>query len=186
MDSGVATRPIADFEEYRDQLVALRVRSGPTMEPVFAAAQARRPSASSTPRARTSACCAPRRRPSTRASRVRCWSVAPTSSRAASRQLGLRLTLGENCDGVNILDDPRFRDCWPRVLPARTAQGRHAAQAQEDMRTRPTLVAAMLVHRGDADACCAAPGQFAGPPALRPQRDRHARRREDARGACRC
>ena len=45
---------------------------------------------------------------------------------------------------------PRLLD---RVLQARAAQGRRrAAQAQEDMRTRPTLVAAMLVHRGDADA----------------------------------
>ena len=40
MDSGVATRPIADMEAYRDRCSASSTRSGTVMQPVFAAAAA--------------------------------------------------------------------------------------------------------------------------------------------------
>ncbi len=136
-----------------------------------------RPSASSTPRARTSACCAPRRPRSTRASRDPCSSAAPTSSQAriaearpapeARRQLRRRQHPGRSAL-------PRLLD---RVLPAHAAQRRdRGAQAQEEMRSRPTLVAAMLVRRGDADAMlCGTARQLRRPPALRPQCHRLAR-----------
>ena len=39
MESGVATRPIKDFDAYRDQLNRFVYQSGTTMEPVFAAAK---------------------------------------------------------------------------------------------------------------------------------------------------
>jgi malate dehydrogenase (oxaloacetate-decarboxylating)(NADP+) len=68
------------------------------------------------------------------------------------QKLGLRLTLGGDCDGVNIHDDPRFRDYWSEYWRLARRQGVTRRQAQEDMRSRPTLVAAMLVHRDDADA----------------------------------
>ena len=68
-----------------------------------------------------------------------------------------------DCDGVNILDDPRYRDYWQRVLPARAAQGRHArAGAWRRCAARPTLSRAMLVRRGDADAMlCGTRGNYA-------------------------
>ena len=68
---------------------------------------------------------------------------------ARIEKLGLRLKLGENCEGVNILDDPRYRDAAHRLLPARrAARASRAPQAMEEMRSRPTLVGAMLVRRG--------------------------------------
>ncbi len=39
MDSGVATRPIADLEAYREQLTQFVYHSGTTMKPIFAAAK---------------------------------------------------------------------------------------------------------------------------------------------------
>ena len=71
MDSGVATRPIADLDAYRERLTQFVYHSGLIMKPVFARRQAARRSASSTPRARTSACCARCRSSSTRSSRSR-------------------------------------------------------------------------------------------------------------------
>jgi malate dehydrogenase (oxaloacetate-decarboxylating)(NADP+) len=68
------------------------------------------------------------------------------------QKLGLRLAIGGDCDAVNIDDDPRFRECWTEYYRLARRQGVTRRQAQEEMRTRPTLVAAMLVHRGDADA----------------------------------
>jgi hypothetical protein len=59
-DSGVATRPIADMDAYRDQLQTFVYASGTTMKPIFTAAKKAAPrSAWPTPRARKSACCAP-------------------------------------------------------------------------------------------------------------------------------
>jgi malate dehydrogenase (oxaloacetate-decarboxylating)(NADP+) len=75
MDSGVATRPIADFDAYRAELELFVYRSGQLMRPVFE--RARKATKASTsawpmPRARTSACCAPSRPCSTKASASRC------------------------------------------------------------------------------------------------------------------
>ena len=56
MDSGVATRPIADFEAYREQLSQFVYHSGLIMKPVFARGK-QAPSASRMRKARKSACC---------------------------------------------------------------------------------------------------------------------------------
>ena len=73
MDSGVATRPIADFDAYSDKLNEFVFRSGLVMRPVFIARQAgRRKRVWSMPRARRSACCAP----------FRSWSTTGSPSRS--------------------------------------------------------------------------------------------------------
>ena len=59
MDSGVATRPLEDLEAYAESLDALRVPLRLHHEAAVLARRRRTRSASSTPRARTSACCAP-------------------------------------------------------------------------------------------------------------------------------
>ena len=71
MDSGVATRPIADLDAYREQLTQFVYHSGMQHEAGVRGGEAARPSASSTPRARTSACCARCRSWSTKAWRGR-------------------------------------------------------------------------------------------------------------------
>jgi len=160
MDSGVATRPIADLRAYRDRLVSFVYQSGPSMEPVFAVA---------------------RRDPKRVAyaegedERVlRAAQVAVDEGIAkpiligrtdliASRieKLGLRLKLGVNCEGVNILDDPRYREAATQYWQLARRKGVSLAQAREEMRTRSTLVAAILVHLGDADAMlCGTLGDF--------------------------
>ncbi len=151
MESGVATRPIADFDKYREQLSRFVYESGATMAPVFAAAKR-----------------APKRvifaeGEDERVLRAAQAAVDEGLARPvlvgrtdviASRiqKLGLRITLGGDCDGVNILDDPRYRDCWTEYHGLTRRKGVTRQQAQEHVRTRPTLVAALLMRRGDADA----------------------------------
>ena len=66
-DSGVALRPIADMDAYRERLQSFVYASGTIMKPIFTGGQdARRRSAWPMPRARRSACCAPRRSWSTK------------------------------------------------------------------------------------------------------------------------
>jgi malate dehydrogenase (oxaloacetate-decarboxylating)(NADP+) len=151
MESGVASRPIRDFDAYRNQLSRFVYQSGTMMAPVFAAAKR-----------------APKRvvyaegedERILRAAQVAvdealAWPVlVGRTDIMASRiaKLGLRLKLGENCEGVNVLDDPRYRDYWLDYYQLARRKGVSRAQAMEDMRSRPTLIGAMLVRRGDADA----------------------------------
>ena len=58
------------------------------------------------------------------------------------QKLGLRLTLGGDCDGVNILDDTRYRDYWSEYYQLTRRKGVSRREAMEEMRSRPTLVAA--------------------------------------------
>jgi malate dehydrogenase (oxaloacetate-decarboxylating)(NADP+) len=151
MDSGVATRPIEDFRAYRDKLVRFVYQSGPSMEPVFAVAR-RDPKRLAYAEGEDERVL--------RAAQVavdegiaRPILIGRTDIIAARiAKLGLRLKLGENCEGVNILDDPRYRDAATQYFKLARRKGVSLAQAREEMRTRPTLVAAILVHLGDADA----------------------------------
>ena len=161
MDSGVASRPIKDFGAYRDQLTRFVYQSGTPMEPVFAAAKR-----------------APKRVVYAEGEDERVLRAAQAAvdeglarpvlvGRAdviatRIRKLGLRLKLGANCDGVNVLDDPRYRDYGQAYYELMRRRGVTRAQAMDDMRTLPTLIAAMLVRRGDADAMlCGTRGNYA-------------------------
>jgi len=160
MDSGVAQRPIEDFRAYRDRLTRFVYQSGTTMEPVFTVAR------------RDPKRVAYAEGEDERVLRAAQVAVDEGIARPvlvgrtdiiANRiaKLGLRLKLGENCEGVNILDDPRYRDAAMQYYQLARRKGVSLAQAREEMRTRSTLVAAILMHLGDADAMlCGTLGDF--------------------------
>ena len=77
--SGVAHKPIADMDAYRQQL---RARLNPTTSVLSLAYEARAPipSACCSPKARRTSCCAPRSPSRTAATARRCWSGATTST----------------------------------------------------------------------------------------------------------
>jgi malate dehydrogenase (oxaloacetate-decarboxylating)(NADP+) len=80
---------------------------------------------------------------------------------ARIQKLGLRLKLGDNCDGINILNDPRHREYGLEYCRLMCRKGVSRAQAVEAMRSQPTLVGAMLVRRGDADTMlCGTRGNY--------------------------
>jgi malate dehydrogenase (oxaloacetate-decarboxylating)(NADP+) len=151
MDSGVATRPIGDLNAYRGRLTQFVYQSASAMQPVFAAAKHR-----------------PKRVAYAEGEDPRVLQavqvvvdeglaypilVGRTELIAARiEKLGLRLKLGENCEGVNILNDSRYRDCWNEYYQMTAREGVSKALAQEEMRTRPTLIGSMLVRRREADA----------------------------------
>jgi malate dehydrogenase (oxaloacetate-decarboxylating)(NADP+) len=162
MDSGVATRPINDFEAYRNKLVQFVYQSASAMKPVYAAAKRR-----------------PKRVIYAEGEDVRVLQAAQVAVdeglafpilvgrteliKERIEKLGLRLRLGENCEGVNIHSDPRYRDTWTEYYQLTCRQGISRGQAQEEVRSRATLIGAMLVRRGDADAMlCGTIGNYRG------------------------
>jgi malate dehydrogenase (oxaloacetate-decarboxylating)(NADP+) len=160
MESGVATRPIKDFDAYRDQLNRFVYQSGTTMEPVFAAAKQ-----------------APKRVVYAEGEDERVLRAAQVAVdegiarpvlvgrteviTARIAKLGLRLNLGADAEIVNILDDPRYREYWSEYYRIARRKGVSRSQAMEDMRIRPTLVGAMMVRRSEADAMlCGTVGNY--------------------------
>jgi len=161
MDSGVATRPIADFDAYRNRLRRFVYQSGSSMEPVFQMAKkaALRVIYAEGEEERV-----------LRAAQVvvdeglaRPILVGrPDVINARIERYGLRLKPGVDCQCVNVDDDARYRETWTEYYNLCKRQGVSRALAQTELRTRATLIAAMLVRRGDADAMlCGTVGVFA-------------------------
>jgi malate dehydrogenase (oxaloacetate-decarboxylating)(NADP+) len=151
MESGVATRPIQDFHEYHNRLTRFVYASGAPMAPVFAAAQR-----------------VPKRVAYAEGEDERVLRAAQAGIdegivrpvligrtdviESRIRRLGLRLALGGNCEVVNVLDDPRYKEYTQDYYLLARRKGVTRGQALEEMRTRPTLIGTMLVRRGDVDA----------------------------------
>ncbi|MDO9599161.1 MAG: NADP-dependent malic enzyme [Azoarcus sp.] len=150
MDSGVATRPIEDFAAYRQQLRSFVYHSGTSMEPVYQTAKN-----------------APKRvvyaegedERVLRAAQIVVDDGLATPLLIGRREVieariesyGLRLKPGTDCEIVNVLDDPRYDECWQEYHRLAVRKGVTQAVAKEAMRNRSSLIAAMLVRRGDAD-----------------------------------
>jgi malate dehydrogenase (oxaloacetate-decarboxylating)(NADP+) len=160
MDSGVATRPIADLEAYRDELRRFVYQSGSAMEPVFHLAKksVKRVIYAEGEEERV-----------LRAAQVVVDEALarpvlvgrPDVIKVRIERYGLRLKPGIDCDCVNVDDDPRYRETWSEYYTLCKRKGVSRAQAQTEVRTRSTLIGAMLVRRGDADAMlCGTVGSF--------------------------
>ena len=160
MDSGVATRPIADLAAYRASLSQFVYQSASAMRVVFATAQ-RRPqrliyAEGEDPRVLQAV------QVVVDEGLARPILIGRTELMAARiEKLGLRLRLGENCECVNVHNDPRFRDTWSEYYELACRNGVTRALAMEQMRSRTSLIGAMLVRRGDADAMlCGTVGDY--------------------------
>jgi len=67
-------------------------------------------------------------------------------------RMGLRMKAGTDFDVTNINDDPRFNEYWQYYHNLTGRRGVTVAAAKNLMRSRPTLIAAVMVARGEADA----------------------------------
>src|SRR5450631_1897767 len=160
MDSGVATRPIADLEAYRRRLTQFVYQSASAMQPVFAAAKHRPKKVIFAEGEDHRVLQAAQEVVDEGLARpVLVGRTELIGARIA--KLGLRLKLGENADAVNVLSDPRYGEVWKEYYQLVKREGVSRAQAMEEMRTRTTLIGAILVRRGDADAMlCGTVGNY--------------------------
>jgi malate dehydrogenase (oxaloacetate-decarboxylating)(NADP+) len=150
MDSGVATRPIADLDAYRDSLSRFVYHSGMIMKPLFEAAKA-------SPKRVVYAEGEDER--VLRATQIVCDEGLarpilvgrPAVLERRIERLGLRMRAGREFELVNPEFDPRYRDYWSAYHKLTERKGVSPEYARIEMRRRNTLIGAMLMHKGEAD-----------------------------------
>ncbi|HEV2220373.1 MAG TPA: NADP-dependent malic enzyme [Casimicrobiaceae bacterium] len=150
MDSGVATRPIEDFDAYRTKLTSFVYHSGLLMKPIFSLAKQ-----------------APKRIVYAEGEDERVLRAVqvvvderlaepilvgrPAVLAQRIERFGLRLRPDVDFQTINPDSDPRFRSYWTEYFRLTQRKGVSQQYAQIEMRRRLTLIGAMMIHQGDAD-----------------------------------
>ena len=159
--SGVATRPIADMEAYRQSLMRFVTHTGMFMRPVFSAAVA-------SPAKRIAYAEGEDERT------LRAVQIAldekmvqpiligrPAVIAARIERAGLRLQAGRDFEVVNPEDDARFRQYWEAYHRLNARNGVTPEMAKATVRRSNSTIAALMVHLGDADGMlCGLVGRF--------------------------
>jgi len=150
-DSGVALRPIADMDAYREKLQSFVYASGTTMKPIFHAAK-------KALKKRVAFAEGEDERVLRAAQIVVDEHVAlptligrPAVIAERIEKFGLRLKEGVDYSVVNVEDDHRYRDFWQTYHRMTERKGVTVSMAKIEMRRRLTLIGAMLLHKGDVD-----------------------------------
>jgi malate dehydrogenase (oxaloacetate-decarboxylating)(NADP+) len=150
-DSGVALRPIADMDAYRERLQSFVYASGTTMKPIFNAAK-------KAVKKRVAYAEGEEERVLRAAQivvdeRLAVPTLIGRPSVIAERivKFGLRLKEGVDYDVVNVEQDHRYRDFWQTYHQMTERKGVTVQVAKIEMRRRLTLIGAMLLHKGDVD-----------------------------------
>ncbi len=150
-DSGVALRPIADMEAYRERLQSFVYASGTTMKPIYTAAKRglkKRVAYSEGEEERV-----------LRAAQIvsdeglaRPTLIGrPAVIAERIEKFGLRLKEGRDYEVVNVEQDDRYRDFWQTYHRMTERKGITVQVAKIEMRRRLSLIGAMLLHKGDVD-----------------------------------
>jgi malate dehydrogenase (oxaloacetate-decarboxylating)(NADP+) len=151
MATGVARKPLADIEAYREELSRFVFRSGFIMKPLFAQAKAD-----------------PKRVIYAEGEDERVLRAAqvaleeglaipiligrPSVIESRVQRFGLSIRPGIDCEVVNPEDDPRYRDYVATYLDIAGRRGITPEAARSLVRTNNTVIAALAVARGEADA----------------------------------
>jgi len=160
MDSGVATRPIADFDAYRASLEKYVFKSGQLMRPIFERAAHH-----------------PKRIAFAEGEEQRVLHAAQTIIddgigfpiligreevvTTRIKRMGLRMKKGVDYELVNPESDPRYNDYWTTYHSLMERKGVTPAIAKQAVRTRNSIIGALMVHKNDADALiCGTIGRY--------------------------
>lgn len=160
MDSGVATRPIKDMDAYRASLEKYVFKSGQLMRPIYDRAAAN-----------------PKRIAFSEGEEQRVLHAAQTIIddgigrpiligreeviTTRLKRMGLRMRKDVDFDLVNPESDPRYNDYWTTYHQLMERKGVTPAIAKQAVRTRNSVIAALMVHKGDADALiCGTIGRY--------------------------
>ncbi len=159
-ETGVAARPIEDLAAYEESLHRFVFRSGYLMKPLFTAAKA-----------------APKRVIYADGEDERVLRAAqialeeglakpilvgrPSVIESRLQRFGLSIKPGQDFELVNPEEDPRYRDYVSEYVNVAGRRGITPEIARTLVRTSTTVIAALALRRGDADAMiCGLEGRF--------------------------
>jgi malate dehydrogenase (oxaloacetate-decarboxylating)(NADP+) len=150
-DSGVALRPVRDFDAYREKLQSFVYASGTIMKPIFTlakrAAQKRVAYAEGEEERVLRAVQVVVDENLARPTLI----GRPAVIAQRVEKFGLRLVQGRDYEVVNTEDDHRYRDYWQTYHQIMERRGVTEQLAKIEMRRRLTLIGAMLLHKGEVD-----------------------------------
>ena len=160
MDSGVATRPISDFDAYIETLNEFVYKSSLFMKPVFA--QAKRELK------RVVLSEGEDERVLHAAQQIISQKLAfpvligrPSVIETRLKKLGFTIQPDKDFELVNNENDPRYREYWEEYYRLRKRHGVTEEMARRRMIGNTTLIGAMMLHMGHADALvCGTMGRF--------------------------
>ncbi|MFZ2854376.1 MAG: NADP-dependent malic enzyme [Rhodocyclaceae bacterium] len=162
MDSGVATRPIADMAAYKEKLKEFIYQTGVGMRAVFTAAKqgpATRivyPDGEDERVLRAAQIILEERL--TRPVLI----GRPEVISARLEKIGSKLRIGAHFDVVDPNSDERFKECWTSYHQLMKRHGVTVEIAKQRLRQDNTIIGAMLVKLGYADGMiCGLSGRFA-------------------------
>ncbi len=160
-ETGVASRPIQDFEAYLDQLNRFVWRSGFVMKPIFSAAKASEKNRvifaeGEDERVLRAAQVLLEEKTATPILIGR-----PSVIEARLARFGIRIRPNVDFAVVNPEDDPRYRDYVDEYFALVGREGINPEAARTIVRTNNTVIGALAVKRGDADALiCGVEGRY--------------------------
>ncbi len=161
MDSGVATRPIEDFDAYVEKLTQFVYKTNLFMKPVFAQAKLNKKRVLLTdgeePRVLHAV------------QEIATLGIAtpvligrPEVIAQRIKSLGLHVQQGVDYEMINIENNEYHQECWTAYYELRKRHGITPVTAQREMRTNPTVIGATLLHLGKIDAMiCGLMGSYA-------------------------
>lgn len=160
MASGVATMPIADIRAYRDKVAQNVYHSGPSMKPVLEAAR-REPKRVIFAEGEDERVLRAAQIIADEALAIPVLVGRDHVIKYRMKDLGLRLKPGTDCQIVHGISHHQHRDIERAYYELTKRSGVTPAMAAEEMRSRQTLIAAMHVRNGYADAMiCGMRGTF--------------------------
>ena len=151
MESGVATRPIKDLDAYREKLTQFLWRTRLVMKPVFDAAKSD-PKRVVFAEGEAEVILRSVQTVVDESIAIPILIGRPLVIEERIKKLGLRLVADRDFEIINPESDPRFWDYWTTFHALMERKGVSPSAAKAVLRTRPTVIAAIAVYRGDADA----------------------------------
>nr|CAD6605644.1 NADP-dependent malic enzyme [Rhizobium sp. Khangiran2] len=160
-ETGVASRPIQDFDAYLDQLNRFVWRSGFVMKPIFSAAKSAEKNRVIFAEGEDERVL--------RAAQVLLEDRTarpiligrPSVIEARLKRFGIRIRPNVDFEVVNPEDDPRYRDYVDDYFSLVGRAGVNPEAARTVVRTNTTVIGALAVRRGEADALiCGVEGRF--------------------------
>ena len=150
MDSGVATRPIEDFDAYIEKLSQFVYKTNLFMKPIFTQAKK--------DKKRIVLAEGEDNRTLHATQELVSLGLAhpiligrPSVIETRIKNLGLHIEIGKDFEIVNNENDPRFKEYWQEYYNIMKRRGVSQETARQAVRANPTIIGSIMVSRGEAD-----------------------------------